>query len=480
MIFVIVGAIIAVVGWCAFDAWRLTRIEPNPSVDYRTQYRAMVIASLALDEPKGQRAWKLLDETLESCKVILDKQDASARSNSFDRRDSYDDGSIDFSRLAAVRNIPADCQRELDALHALEEAGVFATLEEFVAMAPGLRPPPEDTSVMMVNDVLTLGPARSAARALAARMNVSALEERDQIVVESLRQCLAIGHTCAAMNYLVGTLVGQSIHSLAFKQLNAILQSHEFSENHLLEMLAAMDRFSLPPFRVSLEGERFMFMDIVQHVFTDNGQGNGYLATDAQPLDQLDLPSTDSKWVNRLIGRFAHASRSETVARYAQFMDASLQELPKPRALRWKEFDPEEFVDRLGSRYGLISMMVPALEKAIEISDRNVLALDAARIQVALAIYKSRTAEYPSSLAELCPLILPNITRDPIHGGELGYIRLDSDPHGRAYLLYSFGLDATDDRGRMDPMDEALAVHERQVTGYDFILNPPREAPPEP
>jgi len=95
---------------------------------------------------------------------------------------------------------------------------------------------------------------------------------------------------------------------------------------------------------------------------------------------------------------------------------------------------------------------------------------------LALAIHRDRHGTYPESLDMLAPDILPQVPIDPINGKTFGYRLLDDDEHGRAYLLYSFGIDGEDNDGVMqrDGMEHLAMSNEVDGAGFDFVLNQPR------
>ena len=79
--------------------------------------------------------------------------------------------------------------------------------------------------------------------------------------------------------------------------------------------------------------------------------------------------------------------------------------------------------------------------------------------------------------AELVPNYLPAVptdwyskTREPMR-----YKKVDpkADPLGRGFLVYSVGLDNTDDAGTIDPkrLNRAINSGEEMGKGYDFVIN---------
>ncbi len=108
--------------------------------------------------------------------------------------------------------------------------------------------------------------------------------------------------------------------------------------------------------------------------------------------------------------------------------------------------------------------------------------LDRTSLRLLLAIerYHAARAEYPASLDELVPLYIKSLPTDEFTGLGFGYRRVDpaQDDQHRAYLLYSLGVDATDNSGKSlstrpgGPFMLNQVLWARDVgTGFDFIIN---------
>ena len=144
-------------------------------------------------------------------------------------------------------------------------------------------------------------------------------------------------------------------------------------------------------------------------------------------------------------------------------------------------FDPQTAFHAIPTRYALLKMLIPATGKAIESSLMQEVQLEGTRVVLALEIHRSRHGEYPRSLAELAPAILPEVPPDPVTGGLFGYRLLapGEDPAGRPYVLYSFGNDHRDDGGRTASTTK-IPMSLRDVSaGLDYVINVPRPPQPE-
>ena len=99
---------------------------------------------------------------------------------------------------------------------------------------------------------------------------------------------------------------------------------------------------------------------------------------------------------------------------------------------------------------------------------------------LAAEVFYARHSRWPDSLGKLVPEMLPQTPIDPLHGGPFGYRLVDDDRFGRPYILYSFGLDATDDggiefnNGANNVYRGIEALTDYNLTGIDYVINKPR------
>ncbi|MEK6702902.1 MAG: hypothetical protein AABZ53_11605 [Planctomycetota bacterium] len=105
------------------------------------------------------------------------------------------------------------------------------------------------------------------------------------------------------------------------------------------------------------------------------------------------------------------------------------------------------------------------------------------QLYLAAELFKARNGHLPETAAELVPEYLRSVpidwyskTREPMR-----YKRVDpkTDPLGRGFLVYSVGLDNTDDGGTIDPkrFNRAISSGEAMGKGYDFVINWATELP---
>ena len=94
-------------------------------------------------------------------------------------------------------------------------------------------------------------------------------------------------------------------------------------------------------------------------------------------------------------------------------------------------------------RYCILSMVLPALERASLAAARNQAWLDVCKIGLALKIYRGKNGHYPDSLDELKPGTLPEIPLDTFTGKGLIYRKTTN-----SVIIYSVGENRKDDSGQ--------------------------------
>jgi hypothetical protein len=266
----------------------------------------------------------------------------------------------------------------------------------------------------------------------------------------------------------LGVFSADEIQSSAIRLIHDVLVTRpDLWTNDQLAQLAHRAAVSRIDWRRGIQGDRANFYDIVQRIFTDDGNGNGRLAlrvTDEQNLFDF-LISISGRWHgqvstlsdNRLAGwvmpaaNMVVASRQQTVALYNQLTDETLEKLETPL---WEQPDSPRTSERIRAlenehlaefRYMLVFELInrfyDSWQCAVARSDG---VHDGLFVGIALELYHREHGKWPSSLAELSPRWLPQVPVDRINGTPLGYRIVDGRP-----LVYSLGVDSDDDSGRL-------------------------------
>ena len=254
------------------------------------------------------------------------------------------------------------------------------------------------------------------------------------------------------------------------------------------------------PIRFSMAGERSAFADVVQHVYTDNGRGDGHLTWHGLKLllfwrDVTKPPDAVTMAAGPAVGVIG-VSRAELMDKYDQLLAMVQADAILPLWKRGKSsFEVE--VDRIKSsvtesvRFLPIAVLVGGLDRVSVRAELLTQRADATLVAIALQLYRRRHGEWPAELDALVPLLLPRVPPDRFDGGPIKYILRDGDP-----VLYVVGTDRDDDRGRTPPPPNAdhamfwlpLEEFEQVVAGRvvlhngvldgDWVLWPPADPDP--
>jgi hypothetical protein len=436
-------AFLCLAGWALWETLSVYGGAPRPSIDYGARLRALAAETSGADAPDGEAAWGLLLETLELSRRVLAEVDAEIVAEGQETADP--EAWTDFGRITHFDVMP-DVSAEKRAITRLRQAGVFERMRRLVAGPVPLMPEvASDVPLFMViQQVLfpPLAPARGFAQARAASMRLAFRAGDEAESAAAFEEVMGLARALSYQPALLSYLTAMAIRSLALYELREDLMEHTPGEDLCRVLLGALERQALAPLALSLRAEQLYFEDCIQRMYSDDGRGSGYLVCAPDP--QTGAPGSPS-FLGAFAGRFFHPSRAEVMqASELAFSELIARADAAPARRVASDLDPESLLERLPA---LVGGAMAALVYPLGIAARQGTIAQGTRLMVALDLYRARHGAYPQRLEELVPAILPRLSQDPINGGDFGYRRLESDPSLRPYLLYSTGLDGTDDGG---------------------------------
>ncbi len=272
---------------------------------------------------------------------------------------------------------------------------------------------------------------------------------------EALEDCLTVARAARHWQQsgtVVEQLVALSMARMAEEEILRIGDRQGLSAMELADLqrrLAALypQRFPL----VDVQSERLVFLDVVQHVFTDAGLGGGHVipAATAGLLGQAmheeygEVAEIPFLWTTLSM---LHAGRDETVAKaeaiFTHQRELSLLSLYEKRA-RQATAIAQMVTSLPRHRYALIQAMVPALDRVMELGFRGRALHEATLTVLALQRYRQEKGSYPPSLDELkAGGYLDALPADPYSDKPLSYKAANG-----GFVLYSLGPDFRDDGG---------------------------------
>lgn len=257
---------------------------------------------------------------------------------------------------------------------------------------------------------------------------------------------------------IIGELVSSSIMHMACGTVGDILveQPDAFTDNQLLTLAHRLASFSGGgPIHMRLDGERIWFHDLIQHVYTDDGSGDGTITADGLML-LLRATSQEDRHMDRMtvldrplapVLTVITAGRQDMLEQY----DAMMNRLERENHLPLWERSGDVLNSTIArmnaslwqrSRYLPIVLLMPAIDRSITQSELTTMQRDATLVAIALVLYERRNGRWPDELDDLTPDLLPRVPADRFDGRPLRYLVRDDQP-----IIYSIGGNHQDDGG---------------------------------
>jgi hypothetical protein len=246
--------------------------------------------------------------------------------------------------------------------------------------------------------------------------------------------------------------------------------------------------------RSEIEGERLMFIDVVQRVYTDDGSGSGRMTRAGWERLQDQSGITTVGFERRALalrGPLDAATglgRREVLAAFDRAMAAALDAGSGPMGL-WPADPTDRALHSLDERERadpFLQSSIPAYGMLMQQGQVAMQKRDAVLVAIALELHRRAHGSYPQTLDALSPRLLPSVPIDRFDGRPIKYTLRDGRP-----LLYSVATDRADDGGKVRPgpngnndapryffpwqrrIFERAARPPTPLPGYDWILWPP-------
>lgn len=363
-------------------------------------------------------------------------------------------------------------QRALAAILEYEQRGLPELLDEIAGSERFLRPAQDAFAINWLLPELT--PMRVATRVSAARMHL-ALEAGDSgEAARAFEHMLALGRAATDTPFLINSLVGAAIAVRALDQLSTAIIEGALEPADLRLFRDGLERqLPLRPFVMALEGEALAQRDIVRMVYDHPERSPAQVvlelwAGQGERSRAAAWLEVRGRWGGLATREQAIESMREVNAR----MVAAARRAPHEMVEAMQEVGGD--VTTLSPRQSLAPLTMPSLERAAHQYLAQEAMVDGVRLMLALEEYRAARGGYPEALNELEPEYVESLPRDPFTGEMFIYRLLapGEDVHGRPYLLYSTGLNRTDDGGRME---EQQGRRMRSGATLDHVINRVRE-----
>lgn len=379
---------------------------------------------------------------------------------------------------------------------------------EDVAFFGGWLQKPTSNMAFLVQ-LVYLGEMRFVARLLAGDAWVAAASGDAARVVADLRACRELAAVEMSGPFLLDQLVGMSILRLANDALGGILSAHDamFTDASLAELAQIWSDPRLRATVIDMNGEMLLFRDILQRMYSDDGNGDGLLLLAHMGSANLSAgpsaglaPNKDLLQLSGLmrtvlspISALVFPSRKEVRTRLQGVHNAIETASAQPLfAIDWAPVDAAE-ARAYGTGSGRLAVwrsfplgfMYSGTKMAVEPS---LIRGGSDAMVLAIALVRARHADghwpiggnadgFPAPWLESVPL-------DPYDGNPMRFSLIDGAP-----VIWSVGVNRTDEFG-LEPAKEKNADHKARAyrrpsaldsaTSGDWILwrGPSRPAAP--
>ena len=301
-----------------------------------------------------------------------------------------------------------------------------------------------------------LGEMRKLAYMLVIDTRRAAANDETQVVHDNLAAMFGIAKHTRENALLIGDLISLAIVHMAFERIGELIaqQLDLFTDDQLRDLAHRVAALTDDDLRVRFSSERLSFRDYIQHAYTNNGSGDGRMTSRGMQFFDLVTDATGiykpsnavQTTLTPLLGTVM-MNRRELLSEYERMMDAMERNAARP--LWEREPSPIDAAihawqqEPMGQMRRLpLFLLVPAVDHASMQHHYVRGARDATLTAIALELYHRKHGDWPQTLDDLVPSLLPAVPVDRFDGKPLRYVLKDGIP-----TLYSIGGDLDDDGG---------------------------------
>jgi len=292
-----------------------------------------------------------------------------------------------------------------------------------------------------------LGGLRTLAFALDARMKLHASEGKYEQMLSDIETLSQFGRHFEGKKALVHQLIGLSIRSMTGSAVRWTLAHKSVPTDTLHKLQEQFQQFAESNgSRMDFALERLVWLDFIQRMFTDEGDGQGHVPKLAiQGWDWLaDLTGSVRGPSDAQKEAFLKLSRRETTRCIEAFFEHLREAAGKtPWELRDEPNGVRLILANLMHENAFVEILGRPCIRVMELPWRAKAETGALVAMLAARRHAKERGEYPESLDALVEAgYLKRTPRDPYSDSSLVYRRTNGD-----FLLYSRGADLDDDGG---------------------------------
>ncbi|GJQ30165.1 MAG: hypothetical protein HBSAPP03_20490 [Phycisphaerae bacterium] len=429
VLMLVLVAVMVAIAW----PWLAVRSSLPPR-DFRSEFESHVAEAGAITRAQGDDAWR------DYQRVLTLQREAYIAAFGAIARDT--DGNESLGGTLALSDWGTDDDgRVRQLLGAMDTVGLGEALDALEHHRAWRR----DLPLGMLSNTLLpdLGLSRALYRAL--RLRASDPTASPQARAAALRRAMALGSLIGHEPIAISWLVGIAISTGAAEEAQRLAASGALTPTQVRELASLFESPRVLPAADVIEGEMLFGLDAIQTTLRD------------VPLIPLN--------------------RSANTERYAGMMKRYQAWCTAPLATR-DPTNPVTDAEIESSRYPMIGILMPAVSNIVAAGDAWEVTRRGTFVALHVEAYALEHGGLPGSLADLG--LEARLTLDPCTNTPFKYRPLGTpDAQGRRYLLYSLGLDRTDQDGVEDAKRRTDAF--KAGAKSDFVVGgPTRETPPAP
>ncbi|MDP6600690.1 MAG: hypothetical protein QGH76_00180 [Phycisphaerales bacterium] len=368
-----------------------------------------------------------------------------------------------------------------DQAHEIEQLRQIATMPGMGNVLTLPSGGPSSPSPLLQGSVISVNlPALGGMRSLARLLMIDAREamasgDGDRAAADIIA-ILGIARHLREHPILINDLVSLSLFRMALTTAAGVMERAPaiLSDAHLAVLATALaETDDLLPIRIT--GERYMMLDILQRIYTDDGEGDGWLIPGSlgEVMGFAQSGTGPSTFLSTLVAPAADcliASRREMREEADRFYEGAALHRGDP-LWQWEENPHNAVLEARKNKplgrfeYVLLDTLAPALDQTALRARYAEGWRDAALAAIAIEQFRRREGRWPATLAEA----MENPVPDPWAPQPMGLVIRNGKP-----VLYSLGSDRDDDGGTPPTIGGASArawAPDKGVDG-DWILWP--------
>jgi|GEM_PF-1022622 len=386
-----------------------------------------------------------------------------------------------LARVRQAASRPVIGMPYTDAVESIEiEPGIWVEI-----MHPSAHDPKDQGLVMEV-----LLPDLGMTRRFAKHLMIDAgwaFEEGD--TDRAMRDYIALAglaRQCMQGKYLISNLVGFANLDSGYESLSGNLRVFPgaMSKEQLVS-IAHTNAIAGREIGLNLSGERMMFDDLLQRMYTDDGHGNGRMTPEGHEL-LLEVGGYASNrrkeflfedaWqtFGQPLGFVAgnRKSQHDQYHRAIDLVEQAAQGGPESIYLvQGLDIQVETENHRLDGYFiSPVGVMLPAISKRVNQLFQQQLMHEGFMAMLAIETYRAEHGQLPRTLEQLTPNYLPKVPDDPFNPGHPMQYKVGEG----GYILYVAGSDGDLDGGdEPDPEDQSRhSFFKRYSAKHSFIETP--------